>query len=184
MKILVCIGAAMLTMLAGLPRASSQDLTFEVVSIKRNSSLRDGGGGGPRPGGRYVLTNIPTRSLISIAYDIPGNRIFGAPLWVETERYDVDAIGKADPSRLEARQMIRAVLRDRFKLAARIEQREMEVSSLVLARTDGRLGPGLRPAIPCEDKEARKRAGARPCGFGSDTGKLAAGGTELSVLTT
>lgn len=37
--------------------------TFDVASLKRNTSLNEYGGGGPRPGGRYRLTNMPARSM-------------------------------------------------------------------------------------------------------------------------
>ena len=75
---------------------------FDVASIKRNTSLSEGGGGGPRPGGRYRLTNVSTRSMISIAWAIPSNRIFGAPAWVATDRYDLDATMKENATQEES----------------------------------------------------------------------------------
>jgi len=41
--------------------------------------------------------------------------------------------------------MMRALLADRFKLAAHIEKREQDIFELVVARRDGRLGEGLQP---------------------------------------
>ena len=43
---------------------AQSDPAFDVASIKPNTSLADGGGGGPSPGGRYWLTNMPVRALI------------------------------------------------------------------------------------------------------------------------
>jgi CubicO group peptidase (beta-lactamase class C family) len=37
--------------------AMQSEPAFDVASIKRNTSLNDYGGGGPRPGGRYRLSN-------------------------------------------------------------------------------------------------------------------------------
>jgi uncharacterized protein (TIGR03435 family) len=41
--------------------------------------------------------------------------------------------------------MLRAMLADRFRLALHVEKREQQVYVLVLARADGKLGPGLTP---------------------------------------
>jgi uncharacterized protein (TIGR03435 family) len=40
--------------------------------------------------------------------------------------------------------MVRTLLHDRFKLEAHFETRELSVYALVLARTDGQLGPTIR----------------------------------------
>ena len=46
--------------------------------------------------------------------------------------------------------MLRALLADRFKLAAHNESRELPIYALVKARSDGKLGPELRPsAVDC-----------------------------------
>jgi uncharacterized protein (TIGR03435 family) len=170
--------------------AQPAQLTFDVVSIRRNLSERDGGGGGPLPGGAYTLTNVRAKSLIGIAYDMPQNRILGGPGWLDTDRYDLTARGKDGPTRDEARQMLRAVLRDRFQLLAHVEQRDLPIYTLAVARPDRRLGPRLRPsAIDCLNPEARQKAyaAAAPgsrlvCGLQEEPGTFTAGGTEISAL--
>jgi uncharacterized protein (TIGR03435 family) len=57
--------------------------------------------------------------------------------------------------------MMRALLADRFKLAVHGERREQPVYDLVLARSDGRLGPGLKRAeedVDCVARAAAERA--------------------------
>jgi uncharacterized protein (TIGR03435 family) len=57
--------------------------------------------------------------------------------------------------------MLRAMLADRVKLVARVEPREQPVYDLVLARSDGRLGPGItRSDVDCEARLAEQRAAA------------------------
>ena len=46
----------------------------------------------------------------------------------------------------ELPQLLRSLLADRFKLKTHTESRELPVYDLVLARSDGRLGPDLRPS--------------------------------------
>jgi uncharacterized protein (TIGR03435 family) len=165
-------------------------LAFDVVSIRLNTSGARGGGGGPRPGGAYNLTNVPTRTLISIAYGIPGGRVLGGPGWLTTDRYDIVARGKDSPTGEEASQMLQAMLRDRFQLVAHVEQRDLPAYTLTLARPDGRLGPGMRrSAIDCRDPEARKKAyaAAAPnsrivCGLQTSAGMFTGGGVRLADL--
>ena len=122
---------------------------FEVVSIKptpANPPLTTAGA--PLPGGRWSPRNVAVLTLISRAYPdyaLPG-MIVGGPAWVRERRFDIDA--KADDSTTPAQypQLIRQLLADRFRLKTHIEAKPLDVYALVVARTDGRLGPRLRPA--------------------------------------
>jgi len=166
--------------------------TFDVASLKRNTSLNEYGGGGPRPGGRYRLTNMAARSMISVAWNIPISRVLGGAGWVAVDRFDLDATMKESATPDEIRAMLRALLRDRFKLAAHIEQRDLPVYLLARTRPDGPLGPSLeRGAFDCNDPAARKQdanaaLAARPgrmlCGFTTDAGMLDGGGVTMDTL--
>ena len=183
---------ALLVVGAGSPRVHGQaatPATFDVASIRLNTSGATGGGGGPRPGGRYAMTNMPTRSLISIAYGIPSDRVLGGPGWMLTDRYDITATTKENPTRTETSQMLQALLRERFKLVIRPEKRDLPVYALQLARRDGQLGPGMRrTAIDCNDPEARKKAAATAapgrlvCGLTSERGDFQGGGITMPNL--
>jgi uncharacterized protein (TIGR03435 family) len=93
----------------------------------------------------------------------------------------VEGIG--DPTRSDS-DLLQVVLRDRFALRVRQESRQFDVYALVLARQDGKLGPGLRPNIDCTD-EARKRLlrlkpGETACGtIRMSAGRISAKGIEL-----
>ena len=172
--------------------AAQVEPAFEVASLKRNTSLNDYGGGGPRPGGRYRLTNVPARSMIAIAWSIPSDRVLGGPGWIVTDRFDLDATMKESATVDETRAMMRAFLRGRFSLAAHVEQRDLPVYNLTLARPGGQLGPTLeRSSFDCTNLAARKQEAAealaaRPgrmlCGFTVDTGTLDAGGATMETL--
>jgi uncharacterized protein (TIGR03435 family) len=163
---------------------------FEVASIKRNNSASDMGGGGPRPGGLYRLTNMSARSIAALAWGLPTDRVAGAPGWASDERYDIDARSKDAPTRDDTRLMLQALLRDRFALAAHVEMRDLPVYLLRRLRPAGTLGPGLRPsAIDCADPAARAKITAdvlRPnrmvCGFTLNDGVLNGGSMALADL--
>jgi uncharacterized protein (TIGR03435 family) len=157
-------------------RLASQTLTFDVVSIKRSAPGAPPGSGGVQPGGRYRLANGPARILIGVAYPAV-EEIIGAPDWVTYENYDVTAIAGANATEDDIAAMMRSMLAQRFKLQARIEQRERPVYALTLARRDGTLGPNLRSSR-CTDAAA----GKTPCIARFGRGSITAGGFSMEWL--
>jgi uncharacterized protein (TIGR03435 family) len=91
------------------------------------------------------------RRLMNYAYDIDTRRhdpaIEGGPEWMDKELFAVVAKGPPDLTLLQARRMLRTLLRERFNLTMRVEKRERPVYALLVARQDGRLGPGLKPSL-------------------------------------
>jgi uncharacterized protein (TIGR03435 family) len=179
----ICAGAT------GTAQAPADNAAFEVASIRLNLSGSQSGGGRPRPGGGYIYTNVPVHLLISTAYDLPSDRILGGPAWIRSDRYDINAIGKENVTWAERRVPLRSLLRDRFQFAAHVERRDLPVYFLVVARGDGRLGPGLRrSSVDCNDPEARKKAAATAgdtrmvCGITFNTGAFMAGGADVSTM--
>lgn len=176
---------------------------FEVASVKPNKSGTPfiQLGGGP---GQFNATNVPLRLLIQNAYQVQPFRLIGGPGWIGEDRFDIRAKPPEgftpDPGRMQL--MLRALLADRFKLAVHTETREMPIYNLVLARSDGKLGPKLEPSkVDCTAMFAgRGRAagagpppgpppappapGQRPeCGAFFRPGGIAAGGLPISQLT-
>jgi len=191
MRKLVTTAALSCALAAAAAAAQSpvSDPAFDAASIRLNLSGRDGGGGRPRAGGGYTFTNVTLRSLISMAYKMPFDRILGGPAWLVSDKYDVNAIGKENATLDETAMMVRSLLRDRFRFVAHTERRDLPVYFLVLARADGRLGPGLRrSSVDCQDPEARKKAIAAArdarivCGITFDPGVFTAGGVTVSTV--
>jgi uncharacterized protein (TIGR03435 family) len=140
--------------LTTIPGAAADALkkSFDVTSVKPS-----GPSTGPiavpmilPQGGRITGRNLPLRLLIRSAYDVNDNQIVGAPDWDMSDKFDLQATAafSADPQTMgkELQAAIRALLADRFKLKFHVETRELQVSALVLARTDGRLGQDLKPS--------------------------------------
>jgi uncharacterized protein (TIGR03435 family) len=176
--------------------------TFDVAAIKQNKSgVTSGGFGGPA--GRWTATNTPLRALLTFAYQLRDFQIIGLPDWAVSERWDINA--KSDrqfppnPGGLQPNQtvlMLRALLEDRFKLVAHIEQREAPVYELVLARPDKTLGPELhRTDTDCAaliarsvrgervpELQAPAAAGRMVCGSTIDPGRINSGAQTMSTL--
>ena len=196
------VAAIGIVMLAGrLPWAQeaapvlSPTRSFEVASVRINKSQTRT----PMrwlPGGRFIM-GLPIQAILTIGYGVPMYRIVGAPKWVRGVYFDIDARADRQPTVAERQAYYRGLLEQRFRLQARVEQREMDVYALVLPRPDGRLGPGLRRStMDCDAviAENRRRAeagvapqppipGQRPvCGSVGGGSSLMAGAAELTAL--
>jgi uncharacterized protein (TIGR03435 family) len=120
--------------------------SFEVASVKPNTS-----GDLPYsvrivPGGRLRGINASLRSLITAAWAIPDSRLSGGPAWVDSARFDIEAKGQLDPGKPtedQISQMLQTLLADRFQLKLRTETKEMPVYALLIAKN----GPKLEPPV-------------------------------------
>jgi uncharacterized protein (TIGR03435 family) len=158
--------------LAGIV-ASGQGVTFEVASIKPAPVERRAAVARPSPD-RFYVPNVTLRLLIMNAYGLADFQLLGGPDWMRNERWDVSAKADRVPTSAEMRAMVQRLLEERFALKAHHEMRELPTYDLVLARTDGRLGPQIKPAaVNCEPF----RNGQRPVGDEPRTAK------EMPVCT-
>jgi uncharacterized protein (TIGR03435 family) len=129
---------------------------FEVATIK--PFALPGAGSGPiaigirmQPGGRVEISGLTLKQLVQQAWGVQVDSIINAPKWMDTDRYqivakmpgngplpapnapvDIDAVGP----------MLQALLADRFKLGAHIEDRPMTAYTLTAPK------PKLKKADP------------------------------------
>ena len=101
--------------------------------------------------GDMPMIGFTARSIIRQAYGLIDTPIVNAPAWLDRESLDVETQselsgtpGVSDPEALRA--ALRALVDERLRLVAHIEQREFPVYALVRANGDGALGPNIRPS--------------------------------------
>jgi uncharacterized protein (TIGR03435 family) len=130
----------------------AQPPSFEVASVRMNTSGEPQAGPPFQPGGRVTLTNRTLRYLVQFAYstiDAPLQEleIVGGPDWVDRDRFDIVAKMSGspppEPANL-ARVMLRTLLAERCPLTVRKQPRDLPVYAFLPTRSDGRLGQGLR----------------------------------------
>ena len=178
---------------AGAQQLSAQASGFDVASIKPNVTGGDSAIQA-RANGRLSATNATLRSLILRAYGFHESQVIGAPGWLGTEYFDVDArVETPPPGGPDALlPMLRTLLAERFKLRAHNETRELPAFVLTFARRDQRLGSQIRAsAADCtratQLTEAEIRAQARdgwpPCGMVYVVSYVAAAATGLENKT-
>jgi uncharacterized protein (TIGR03435 family) len=89
---------------------------FEVASIKLNKSATFFQMIKPVAGGRLALTNLSVESLIELAYHLKDFQVSGAPPWLISERYDIEAKAEGNPQFSAMLPMLQTLLRDRMQL--------------------------------------------------------------------
>src|SRR5688572_3825255 len=72
--------------------------------------------GGLLPVGRYELHRATLATLIQAAYGVQDYEVFGGPMWLETEQYEVIAKTAPGTTPADLKLMLQALLADRFKL--------------------------------------------------------------------
>jgi uncharacterized protein (TIGR03435 family) len=160
---------------------------FDAVSVKMNRSGAQGGSSRGQPG-RYVGVNVTLMRMLRLAYR-PIQEFDGGPDWIDRDHFDVEATTSANASQPQMLAMLRTLLADRFKLSAHTETRARPVYELMVARADGRLGPGLsRVGDTCPAPAASNASGsgaltppAIRCGFTVEDGILKGTGTLANI---
>jgi hypothetical protein len=90
-RVVECLGLAVLWSSAALGQSTAVRPAFEVASVKP-SKPGTPGFIGPAPGGqRFTATNATVRMLIMMAYNVTDRQVSGAPGWIASEGYDIDA---------------------------------------------------------------------------------------------
>ena len=134
-----------------LSSAAQPPLQFEVASIHPHRFAGDE----PSdrrvlPGGRFVATATNVRTLLRIAFGTDDNRMSGAPGWIDSETFDINAVS-ADHAEIKTpqqfQQVILSLLEDRFQFKFHREQKAGPVYWLELDKT-GKLGPALKLSTP------------------------------------
>jgi uncharacterized protein (TIGR03435 family) len=161
------IAATVIAIRAQAPPVNTGARAFEVASVKRNLSGSIIVNQSLSPG-RYTGTNLSVADLLATIYaPQPRSHVSGGPDWMRTDRFDIVAKAEGTSTTAELVEMLHTLLVDRFKFAAHQEAREGDVYNLILARSDGRLGPLLRPStVDCAAQRANatRTAGAGAAG--------------------
>ena len=163
---------------AGIVQAQTQQPTFEVASVKRNTSGDTSSFFQIPPSGLVNITNATLRMIISQAYQlsvpmdrytlvVPSNNslLRGAdPIEQRSApRFDINGKPPDDAASGTQHAMLRTLLEDRFKLRVHREKRDLPVYALTVR--EGRLGPSLRTSrVDCIEfaAERRKNPGLQP----------------------
>jgi uncharacterized protein (TIGR03435 family) len=195
MKTLLAV-CVVLALSFGSPRAFAQAPTpaapvrFDVAAVKpsepNSSSALFGSIPMVRPQGAGGITasNMTLRLLVRMAYGIQDFQIVGGPAWQMSSKFDITAkAAEGTKGTQDLQLMMKALLADRFMLKTHTETREQPVYALTLARSDGKLGPDLKPSSTnCSGDEMQKRAEELAKGGGAAVLSMLAKGETVPCM--
>jgi uncharacterized protein (TIGR03435 family) len=170
MKHIACLACALSLTLAIVAAQEPSAPVDYVASVKRNTT---GGGLIRIVPGNISITGMPAGFMVRLAYGLQDFQMVGGPGWLFSDRFDVEAkvegpLSQGGPTFLQT--VLRQLLADRFNLRTHKDTRELPIFALVLARSDGRLGPNLtRSSDECVammTAGGRGRGGPPPNGRG------------------
>ncbi|HUA82663.1 MAG TPA: TIGR03435 family protein [Bryobacteraceae bacterium] len=130
--------------------------TFDVASIKLNTSGVGGGYPELAPGGkRFNATNKFMIELIMYAYDVSPLQVSGIPSAFSGERYDIEATCEQPMAKEQLPRMLQLLLAERFHLSIHRQLKEQPVYALIL----GKGGPKLHETSDEGGKPSLRQSG-------------------------
>ena len=146
---------------------------FEVAEIKPTDPVAPRRFGFQFPpggrGGRITISGWPLSALIQQAWELPPDKIVGAPKWLDADRFDIVAKLPTDADTGApvittpefVWPMLRALLADRFKLVTHFEEQPATAYRLV----------AVKPKLAKGDTEQRTKCSEGPGADGKDPRK-------------
>ena len=147
---------------------------FDATSVQVSARTAPGLRGGVLRDTRYELRNATMLDLIRTAYDVPAARVTGGPSWLEWNRYDVAGLAPAGTPPAVLREMLKALLVERFGLKAREDQTTTPGFAL-------KVGPGT-PKLKASTAAANCQGQGRPEPSGIPAQHLTCTGTTMAAL--
>ncbi len=103
---------------------------FEIADVHL-SPPRTQEGGLYMHEGRFEMHGVTMLRLITTAWGMDPDRVFGGPNWLDFDRFEVIAKTSQPLNRATLQPMLQALLADRFGLAVRLEDRPQPIFALV-----------------------------------------------------
>jgi uncharacterized protein (TIGR03435 family) len=118
---------------------------FEVATVKATDPTFQGMNLQIQPGGRVNLRGVTLKFLIEQAWDLSDEMLADAPKWLGTDRFDIVAKANVPGPEMDIDDlwpMVKALMKERFKLAVHTEERPVEAYTLISKK------PKLKKADP------------------------------------
>jgi uncharacterized protein (TIGR03435 family) len=143
-----------------MPRDADPD--WEVATV-RPSDPDDQNAGFHLHGRQIFIERMTVESMLLVSYGVHKKQIAGAPDWIETERWDVKGVPDVpgQPSVEQFRGLVRKILAERFGLKYHMEQRELSVYALTVAKAGPKLAASAGDPNGLMNENDRDNGGQR-----------------------
>jgi uncharacterized protein (TIGR03435 family) len=132
--------------IVGSIAANAQEPSFDVALVKPSSPGGPGSAFGGLHRGTFTATNVDLRQILAAAYGMLQPCVIG-PDWLDKVRFDIVAKSPTGVSDSQLKPMLQALLKERFKLKAHLDTREMAVYHLSVVREGVKM-----PVYPAHDQ--------------------------------
>jgi uncharacterized protein (TIGR03435 family) len=120
---------------------------FEAASIKVSLAAPGRSGLNTSPA-RIKIINSTLKFCIQVAWNVKDFQVSGGANWMDSDRYDIDAVAANPFTQQEWRAMLQTLLADRFGLAIHREMQDKPGYALIAARNGAKLKPPIEdPSI-------------------------------------
>src|SRR5215831_17938893 len=129
--------------------AAAQTTKFEVATLKLCKGPITSSSDPVVRGRTVTATAVTLRDLLTYAYSVRYEQLEGGTSWMANDHYDLAAKSEGEGSLMpvQARQMMQALLADRFQLRAHRETQEVPMHALVVAKNGAKLKPSAPDAL-------------------------------------
>jgi uncharacterized protein (TIGR03435 family) len=129
---------------------------FEVATIKP-SAPNDPSDGFHTRGRHIFIENQTVNKMVAFAYGLNGKQIAGGPVWLDTDRFDIDGVPDVEgtPSLKQQQGMVKKLLTDRFGMTFHREKKELSVYAIMVGKGGPKLNKSADDLIgmPSQDAE-------------------------------
>ena len=118
------------------PNRATSLPSFDAASVKRCPPGSPGfqfdpaKGRGGREHGRFTYRHVPLKYILGVAYHLPSDRVLGLA-GMDSEFYDIAAVMPPETPDDQVLLMLQNLLKERFRLKVRLEDRETAVYALM-----------------------------------------------------
>jgi uncharacterized protein (TIGR03435 family) len=123
----------------------------------------------PTRNGRFETKNATIVDLVRSAYGFDADKVVGGPNWLELDRFDVTAKVPANTTPEAQKQMLQALLQERFALVVSKDTRSLPTHALTVGKK-----------VQLKEAEGTEESGCHP--KPSSGGAPAAGGVTLNMM--
>src|SRR5580700_6589463 len=135
-KILPILMFAVFALFLGGQSRGADDPKFEVASVRRTDQCGLNKSIDP---GRVVLDGFPLNVVIAEAFSVKMDQVIGGPSWLDKDCFTINAKIPAGVTKDQIPVMLRTLLAERLKLAARKESRPSPGYILVIDKNGAKL---------------------------------------------
>jgi len=157
---------------------AAQSQAFEKITVKAAHSDLGSWHVEVLHNGNLIAQNVTPIVLLTYGYDVPSNpspRLHSVPGWAYADRFDIEAkapanvspaISPGNEAQNRAKQRVRQLLADRFKLVMHVEQKHMPVYALTVSGGGAKLQRSAAAAKDCVFNNAPNGCHSFVIGFG------------------